>query len=154
MHYTQADLSLFPPVPVQRRQTGWWSRNWKWVFALMLLVVLAVVVFFTTVVSISVIYTLRSSGALHAAVEQAGEMPVVVQRLGTPISLNGFPSGTFSLEQSEGFADMIIPIEGPTGQGKLYATGEKTAGQWVFTSMTLELRGESLPLLQTGSDGY
>ena len=146
--HTQAELSLFPIQPVARRTETWWTRNWIWVLSLLLCLFAGLVVYFTTVVSLSAAMTIRSSGALNAAIATAGEMSPVTDRLGNPISLNGFPEGIVSFKETEGFADIRIPIEGPKGQAKLLAIGEKKNGRWNFTSMSLEFRGEAVDLIK------
>lgn len=146
--HTQAELSLFPIQPVVRHPETWWTRNWIWVLSLLLCLFAGLVIYFTTVVSLSAVMTIRSSGALNAAIARAAEMSPVTDRLGIPISLNGFPEGTVSFKETEGFADIRIPIEGPKGQAKLFAIGEKDKGRWNFTSMSLEFRGEAIDLIQ------
>jgi cytochrome oxidase complex assembly protein 1 len=146
--HTQAELSLFPMQPVARRPETWWTRNWIWVLSLLLCLFAGLVIFFTTVVSLSAVSTIRSSGALNAAIARAGELSPVTDRLGTPISLNGFPEGTVSFEETEGFADVRIPISGPKGEAKLLAIGEKNNGRWDFSSMSLEYRGETTELIK------
>ena len=40
-----------------------------------------------------------------------------------------------------GYADLVIPISGPKGEGTLYVEAEKARGQWYFTTLEVTVAG-------------
>ena len=57
------------------------------------------------------------------------------------------------MEGSSGEADIAIPISGPKGQGTIHAVAKKSAGEWTYTTLEVEIKetGKRIPL-QPGAD--
>jgi cytochrome oxidase complex assembly protein 1 len=49
-------------------------------------------------------------------------------------------SGRFQVSQTSGFANMSIALAGPRGTGTLYVVGTKSAGQWRFSTLLVEIQ--------------
>jgi Cytochrome oxidase complex assembly protein 1 len=136
--------STAPPlIPVQRK--SWLGRNWIW---------LLVVMFVCGVVLVLGIFTLimgamRSSDVVKEGVARAQSNPLVVQRLGTPISQGWLVSGSINVSTGSGNADVAVPISGPKGNGTVYVTGQKIAGIWTYSVIqaAIEGSGERIDLL-------
>ena len=54
---------------------------------------------------------------------------------------------------SSGEADLMVPITGPKGEGKLYVMAEKQGGVWQYELLQVELAGQGgrVDLLTGGS---
>ncbi len=126
-----------PPSPTG----GWFSRNWKWavpvgIFALFLLFV----AFVFGLVAL-VFGGIKSSDAYKQALEKARTDPAVVASMGSPIQDSWYLTGSINVSGPTGDADLAIPIHGPKGKGTLYAVAKKSAGQWHFTTLQVEIEG-------------
>ena len=76
--------------------------------------------------------------------------PAVEMALGTPIEEGLFVVGNINISGSSGQADLAIPISGPHGKGTIYAMAEKSAGQWTFSTLVVEIKttGERIDLME------
>ena len=123
----------------QQEKRGWWSRNWKWfvpVGCLSMLVVGAVVI----VLIVTLVFgALKSSDAYKQALAKAATNPTVISELGEPIEAGWVVSGSISVNGSSGEADISIPISGPKKSATVYAVGRKSAGQWTFSRLEVEI---------------
>lgn len=92
---------------------------------------------------------MKSSDAYVDAVARARADPRVIARLGTPIEEGWFVTGTVSLQNDSGHANLSIPVSGPRGSGQLDVVARKTAGKWSFQRLVCQPdRGISIDLLQ------
>src|SRR5205085_2214849 len=130
-----------PPLTPQLPRKNWWSRNWKWFvptgcFTFILLGVIFVVCIFFLVFSV-----LKSSDAYKTALSRAQDDQRVVAALGTPIRDGLVPSGSTNVKGPSGEADLAIPISGPKGKATIYAVGTKSAGEWTFSKLVVQVGG-------------
>jgi len=135
------------PNPVSRH--NWFQRNWKWFVPVGCGGMVAVMAGFVAVIFMIIMGSIKSSDAFKMAMAAAAQDPQVQQRLGTPIEAGWFISGKLEVTGSTGTANLSIPIHGPLGKGKLYADGTKTAGQWRFSTLVVEVEkdGSRIDLL-------
>jgi len=123
----------------QQEKRGWWSRNWKWfvpVGCLSMLVVGAVVI----VLIVTLVFgALKSSDVYKQALAKATANPTVISELGEPIEAGWVVSGSISVNGSSGEADISIPISGPKKSATIYAVGRKSAGEWIFSRLEVEI---------------
>jgi hypothetical protein len=77
------------------------------------------------------------------AVAQAERNPEVQRTLGTPLKAGWFISGSFNTSGSSGNADASLPVHGPRGSGTIYLVARKSAGQWTFERLEIELPGHA-----------
>ncbi len=117
-------------IAVPRR--SWAGAHWK--------IVLAVAVTVSVLAAILVFSLMRSSDAAKLAISAAESNPLLAQRIGQPLKVGWFVSGSIEVDPASGHADLAIPISGPSGSGTLYAELHKRAGLW------------QLDLLQFGKD--
>ena len=128
----------------QQEKRGWWSRNWKWfvpVGCLSMLVVGAVVI---ALIVTLVFGALKSSDVYKQALAKAISNPTVIGELGEPIEAGWVVSGSISVNGSSGEADISIPISGPKKSATVYAVGRKSAGEWKFSRLEVEIPNRPL----------
>ncbi len=100
---------------------------------------------------------MRNSDAVDEAVEIAARDPRVIEALGEPIEKGLLVSGSIDVRGSSGDADLTIPISGPKGEAKLYAIGEKFAGEWHYQRIEVEVEPDGerfrleIPALENAS---
>jgi len=85
----------------------------------------------------------RSSQPVRMAVARAERNPEVQRALGTPLRVGWFISGNFNVSGSSGKADAQVPVTGPRGRGTIYLAAHKTAGEWSFDRLEIELPGHA-----------
>jgi hypothetical protein len=127
--------------PVPPRPRTWFEQSWKWLVPLLVVVVLFVCSAFMGGLIYSVQSALRSSYPYQLAVKRATESPVVTAKLGTPLHLGWFVSGSLGFNGSEGSASLGIPISGPNGKGSIKVVGKKHANHWNFETLELDVSG-------------
>ncbi|HXZ27137.1 MAG TPA: cytochrome c oxidase assembly factor 1 family protein [Terriglobales bacterium] len=128
------------PVPPQPQ--GWFARHWKAVVGVGCLGVIILAVAFVGGIMLLVMGSIRSSDAYQQALAKAKANPEVVLRLGQPIQPGWFISGSINVSGAAGDADLSIPISGPKGKGTVYVVGKKSAGEWSYTRMEVEVEGQ------------
>lgn len=91
----------------------------------------------------------RKSDVFEEGMRRARADPQVIEALGEPIEAGLLVSGSFNISGAEGKASLSIPIAGPKGKGKLYLDAEKSAGEWRFDTLEVEIEstGERIDLL-------
>jgi hypothetical protein len=140
------------PPSIPATPTGnWWDRNWKWFVPTACVgALLAVVAFIVLIVSV-VFGFIKSSDAYKVAVERAKASPAVVEKLGTPITEGFFVTGNINVSGPSGRAELAIPISGPKTEATIYVEAVKTAGQWSFPGLVVEIykSGERIDLSET-----
>ena len=139
----------------QSPQTGnWWSRNWKWfVPAGCVTMVLLCVLFVAGIIGV-VFASLRNSDVVRQSIALAERNPEVALTLGSPLKPGWLVSGSISLNGSSGNADVSIPVSGPRGKGTIYCVARKSAGQWTYDKLEIELpnHAEHVPLASPGAN--
>ena len=126
-------MSQPPPLPV--KNTGWYSRNWKWFIpTLCIAALIATAVSFASVFLI-VALSMKSIGAYQIAVKRAELDPRVIAVIGTPAKEGWFIGGSFNVNGASGHAELAIPLSGPRGKGTIYVVATETAGEWTFSTL-------------------
>ena len=135
-----------PPV----KQTSWWQRNWKWFVPMRCLGLLVLFTGFNALIASVVFGILKSSEVYQVALDAARSEPAVEMALGAPIEEGLFVMGNINVSGSSGNADLAIPISGPEDEGTIYAVAEKSAGQWAFSILEVEIKatGKKIDLLE------
>ena len=123
----------------QPEKKGWWSRNWKWFVPVGCLSMLAVGAVVIVLIVTLVFGALKSSDVYKQALTKATANPTVISELGEPIEAGWMVSGSISVTGSSGEADISIPISGPRKSATIYAVGQKSAGQWKFARLEVEV---------------
>jgi hypothetical protein len=136
-HIPQATVPTPALMPNQRK--SWLGRNWKWLLAT---VFVCGLVFVVGIIAL-IMGAMRSSDVAKEAVARARSNPLVVQRLGAPISEGWLVGGSINVSTGSGDADLSVPISGPKGKGTVYVTAQKTAGMWAYSLMQAAIEGSS-----------
>jgi len=123
----------------QPEKRGWWSRNWKWFVPVGCLSILAAIAVVIVLIVTLVFGALKSSDVYKQAMTKATTNPTVISELGQPIESGWMVSGSISVNGSSGEADISIPISGPKKSGTIFAVGRKSAGEWKFSRLEVEV---------------
>ncbi|MDB6070993.1 MAG: hypothetical protein JWL81_2164 [Verrucomicrobiales bacterium] len=80
--------------------------------------------------------TLKKSDLYQTALKRAESSPEVQAALGTPLDTGWMMQGSMKVENSNGTADLTIPLKGPKGEGSLHVKGNQTGGApWVYSEL-------------------
>lgn len=129
---------------------NWWEKNWKWFVPVGCLGTLVIFAGFVFVILSFVFTMMKSSDAYRDAVAEARAYPPVQAAIGTPIEEGFFTTGNINVNGPSGHADLAIPVSGPGGKATIYAVATKSAGQWTFTTLIVEIEAtrERIDLLE------
>ena len=135
-------------------QRGWWSRNWKWFVPTGCLTLFVLFLAFIALIVLVVFGAMKSTDVYKTALSRAQQHPEVVEALGSPVDDGMFVSGSTDVNGASGNAELAIPISGPKGKGTLYVTATKSAGQWSYSKLVVEVKdtGKRIDLDPDGSD--
>ncbi len=118
------------------QEKSWFSRNWGWAVPLggcLTIIVLFFVFLGSVIFGVSELIT--ESVPYKDAITKVNEDDYVIDILGEPIETNGIMNGNISFKNSEGSADISIPIKGPNGEAELYVIGTKQNDQWTYSEL-------------------
>jgi len=121
-------------------KVNWWSRNWKWFVPVGCLSSLLLLVGFVALILAFVFGMMKSSDVYKQALARANASPAVVDALGAPIKEGFFISGSINVSGPSGDAELAIPISGPKGDGTIYLEARKSAGEWSFSKLLVEIK--------------
>ena len=122
-------------------EKNWFGRNWKWAVPTGCLTLVLLVCGFVAAIFLFVFSIMKTSEAFQHSMETARKDPEVVAALGTPIQEGWFVTGNTEENGPTGQAQLSIPIKGPKGGGTLYVEARKSAGEWRYATMVVELDG-------------
>ncbi len=138
----------------QAQEPSWFSRNWKWLLALGCLVPTLCCGGFGLVTWFGVQKVIKEGPVYAESLAKAVIHPEVAKALGEPVKPGGMVSGNVSDNGGSGTASLKVPLEGPKGKGTLYVEASKSAGQWNYTKMEVELAdGKRIDLLAGAPQG-
>jgi hypothetical protein len=96
--------------------------------------------------------SMRASEPYKDAMARAQTDPRVIAVVGSPVRAGYFFKGSINVKNSDGDADMTIPISGPKGEGSLHVTGIKSGGKWTYQEMKVLANGQEINLLEESPD--
>ncbi|MFT6415997.1 MAG: hypothetical protein ACJARZ_001339 [Dokdonia sp.] len=136
-------------------QPSWWKRNWKWVVPVggcLTLIIVGIILIVTIVFGATKI--ISGSGPYQDSVAKAQNNEQVIELLGEPIETVGIMQGSISFKNSNGDANIRIPIKGPNGKATIYVVGEKRNDVWTYSEqeVRMEQNNEVIILLNEGLD--
>mgnify|MGYP000991132355 CR=1 FL=1 len=142
----------YPPQPMPPK--GWWGRNWKWFLPVgclsMMLITVGLIALIIWGVISAATGAMKSSDAYRKGVAMAVADPRVAAALGRPIKEEGMPSGSISVHNSTGHADIRVTLVGPKGKGTLHIVANKArSGDWEFWELYVDVQstGQEINLL-------
>ncbi|MEP7008822.1 MAG: cytochrome c oxidase assembly factor Coa1 family protein [Acidobacteriota bacterium] len=119
---------------------NWWGRNWKWFVPTgCMTLILLVGGCFGSVLMVA-FTAMKSSDVYKDALVRAQADPEVVAALGSPITTGFFTSGSINTSGPTGDAAFSIPLSGPKGKGTIQLEAKKSAGEWTFTTLVVDVK--------------
>lgn len=142
-----------PPPLAPARPDGWWRRNWKWAVPVLSTLTLALVAGLVMLIVSLVFGMIKSSDAYKLALQRAQASPAATAALGTPIREGWFTMGNIEVNGPTGEANLQIPVSGPKGEGDLFVEAKKSAGEWTFQTLVVQVDagGKRIDLLEEAS---
>ena len=125
-------------VPPRR---NWLGRNWKWLVPRIILVPLLLAAFVVGVMALA-LGMMKSSEPYQHAVAVATHDQRAVEALGEPVQPGWLVSGFVNVTLASGDANLAIPLKGKFHEGTLYVVAKKSAGQWSYERLELEVEGQ------------
>jgi hypothetical protein len=126
---------------------SWWKRNWKWFVptGCLSMIILAGFAIFFFISSF-----MKNSTPFIEALKTATTNEYVLDALGEPITQEGLVQGELFYENSDGEADLFIPLKGSKTSGTIRVIANKYDGTWEFSRITLSIEstGEVIDLLE------
>jgi Cytochrome oxidase complex assembly protein 1 len=146
---TETALGPQPCLVSAPTEPSWMRRNWLWALPAGCLGLLVLSVAFVGFVLVVVTSAMKQSDAYREALSCAQRHPAVQTKLGTPVSAGFFVTGSINVSGGSGQADLAIPLSGPRGKATLFAVAVKTAGEWHFSVLVVQITatGERLEIL-------
>ncbi len=140
----QSDAMDSKPPP------NWWGRNWRWVVPAGCLTAVAGVVGFIALIVGAVVGLLQSATPYRQALARAQADPVVISRLGRPISAGWLMAASLNRSAGAGQARLAIPLQGSRDRGTLFVEARQNGRGWTYSTLTLQPdgSGERLNLLR------
>lgn len=137
----------------QDGERSFWKNPWTLGIGGCLLGCVALPILFVTILGGGAFWAFRSAGFTEIkdqALARAQANPAVVEALGEPIE-SGFPrNSSINIQNSEGEAQMILPLTGPKGSGRLKVAAQRHGGgPWELETLlfTADDRREEINLL-------
>ena len=124
----------------QKHEKNWWNRNWKWFVPVGCLGSLILFVGFIALIVCLVFGMMKSSDVYKQALAKAKARPAVQATIGTPIEEGLLITGNINVSGPSGQANLSIPISGPDGKATIYLVAAKSAGQWSFSTLVVEIK--------------
>lgn len=79
-----------------------------------------------------------NSWAYTVSMETVSSNTYVINSIGEPIKQKGFIAGSIQTSGDTGTANLLIPIKGPNGKGKLNVYAKKENGAWSLKHLVFE----------------
>jgi len=129
-------------------------RRWIWLIPTGCLVLVLLCGGGVTAFVYGIFGMMKSCDAYKMALERVQKDPAVAAELGTPIKAGWYVTGNVSVSGAGGSASIAFPVTGPEGRATVYVEAMKTAGQWQFRSLAVQIKGsgQRIDLLQSGSN--
>jgi Cytochrome oxidase complex assembly protein 1 len=118
---------------------NWWKRNWKWFVPLGCFTVALLFLVFVGSILVIVFSAIKSTDVYKEALARAKSDSAVIEALGSPINDGFLVSGNTNVNGASGESNLAIPISGPKGKGTIYASANKSLGQWNYSGLVVEV---------------
>ena len=137
-------------TPVRNPSPGWWRRNWKWLVPMLAAVLLTLFVAAILAFMSAIFGMIKSSDAYQHPLQQAQRSPAAIAALGEPMKPGWLVMGNINVNGPSGDANLQIPVAGPKGSGDLFVEAKKSAGEWSYQTLVLQLDndGKRIDLLE------
>lgn len=119
---------------------NWFNRNWKWAVPVGCL---SFVIIFIGLIVGGAFWGFSKitsdSDVTKHAISIINHNPEVQQKLGTNIVTDGMFSGSLSVSNDTGDADISVPIKGTKGTGKAIIVAEKEFNKWNYEKIAVQI---------------
>ncbi len=134
-----------PPYPLhpEPMKKSWLERNPLSKIPLGCLTLIALLAAFGIILMTVITSSFRHSDVYKQAIAQATASRQVRQQIGEPIKPDWLISGELKVSGSSGKANLVIPISGPHGWGRIHAVAHKSGGVWRFTYLLVDFANQS-----------
>jgi hypothetical protein len=134
-----------PPYPLHPEpiKKSWLERNPLWKIPLGCLTLFVLLAALGIILMTVITSSFRHSDVYKQAIAQTTANTQVCEQIGEPIKPDWLISGQLNVSGSSGKANLIIPISGPRGRGRIHAVAQKSGGVWRFTYLQVELANQS-----------
>jgi hypothetical protein len=136
----------------QRRGPNWWSRNWNWFVPTLFFVIFVLPAAACGSVVYVVMSSLKNSDVARESLSRARTNQAVVEKLGSPIQMGRWATGSVNVNNENGVALLVIPISGPKGKATLTVSAHKRSGEWRYEEMQVMVEGGGRVNLLTESE--
>lgn len=126
--------------PVLKRS---WFRRHRLITA-----VFCIVGFFT-LFYFSLDTALNNSDAKKLMISEAEANPLVIEKLGAPITAGKVQAGSIELNGSAGEAELTIPLTGPKGMGTIHSEAVRRDEKWKLLQLQFTVDEKLYVLLET-----
>jgi len=113
-----------------------------WKRSRLVIIVITVILFIVTLVTEFTDFTIRNEEVAAEAIMIANASPLVQSAVGTNVRLSWPIRGTFELNETQGNANIKLPIIGNKGRGALLVTATKESGRWYVTNEVASVGSE------------
>jgi len=133
-----------PPYPLhpEPMKKNWLERNPLWKIPLGCLTLFVLLAAFVIILMTVITSSFRHSDVCKQAIAQATANLQVRERIGEPIKPDWLISGELNVNGSSGKANLVIPISGPRGRGRIHAVAQKSGGVWRFTYLQVDVANQ------------
>jgi Cytochrome oxidase complex assembly protein 1 len=121
---------------------NWFNRNWKWALPVGVLLLLLLLLAFVGTIFLIVETSFQHSDPYIHGLARARANPRVMEKIGQPLAPGWLVSGNINISGPSGNADISIPVSGPKGKGTIYVVAKKSAGEWTFQTLQVEVEGQ------------
>lgn len=139
------------PRPPQRPQSpdhppgGWFARNWKWVVIFGCLTPILLAGGCVAAVVFIAFGAIRATDVYDNAILRAQNDPRVIEHLGAPVKAGWWVTGNVSINNDQGTADFVLPLNGSKKRGKLEVEASRDGGPWNYS--VLRVRVDDGPVI-------
>ena len=124
-------------------QQSWLERNWKWLLPVSGGAAVVILISCCGGIVFSIMMMLRGSEVHKMAFERATTDARVIERLGEPIEEGMMVLGQIEYQNSEGHANLQIPIQGPNEKAQINVIAIRSAGVWTIVSLDVQFTDEA-----------
>lgn len=134
-----------PPYPLRPEpmKKSWLERNPLWKIPLGCLTLFLFLTVFGLILMTVITSSFRHSDVYKQAIALATANTQVHEQIGEPIKPDWLISGELNVSGSSGKANLVIPISGPRGRGRIHAVAQKSGGVWRFTYLQVDFANQS-----------
>ncbi|HBO43478.1 MAG TPA: hypothetical protein DD670_06020 [Planctomycetaceae bacterium] len=138
--------------PQQKPQRSWFGRNWWWVLILVFVGGFVLCSGICGGFFCLVIQGLRSSEVYQMSLAAVTKDPVVIEKLGEPITDNWFIGGEMNVNNDQGDARLQSSIQGPKGAASVTTVARRIGGKWGLTQIEVTFSDGERHVIQLDAD--